>query len=290
MAIPRPREVRVGGRTVGVYEYGDPAGRPVLTFHGVPASGAGFDWADAPARARGLRVLAPDRPGVGRSTAVDGWGVADYPAMVADLADVLELGRFAVWGYSGGGPYAVATAALLPDRVTATAIAAGMGQVGVWATADDFEKTDRQMIELSAKHPRLARLMMGITGRAARLAPGMAVRSFAKQVTGRDAEVFTALGSPAETMALFTEAFTNGARGVIDDYRAIGRPWDVDLDAVRGPVRIFQGTADTMVPLRHAEELARRLPGADLVTWPDEGHLGTIAHVDDILDWIAATA
>lgn len=61
--VPRPRVVAVGNGKVGMYEYGDPGGRPVLTFHGIPASGAGFDFADAPARARGLRILAPDRPG-----------------------------------------------------------------------------------------------------------------------------------------------------------------------------------------------------------------------------------
>ena len=75
---------------------------------------------------------------------------------------------------------------------------------------------------------------------------------------------------------------------MVDDYRAVSRDWGVDFASITVPVCIFQGTADTMVPLRHAEELAKRIPHADLITWPDEGHLGTVNHVGEILDWIAA--
>jgi pimeloyl-ACP methyl ester carboxylesterase len=91
-------------------------------------------------------------------------------------------------------------------------------------------------------------------------------------------------------MALFTQAFLEGARGVVDDYRAIAGQWGVDLDAIKAPVRIFQGTADTMVPRRHSEELATRIAGAELTLWPGEGHLGTINHVEEILDWLAAAS
>jgi pimeloyl-ACP methyl ester carboxylesterase len=89
--------------------------------------------------------------------------------------------------------------------------------------------------------------------------------------------------TPKETMALFTRAFQGGARGVVDDYRAIAKPWGFE-PAHLAPLTIFQGDADTMVPLRHAEELAKRLPDAELVVWPGEGHLGTITHIAEILD------
>ena len=272
------------GSTVGVYEYGDPGGRPVFAFHGVPACGAGFDWADEPARARGLRLLAPDRPGIGKSSGPALADAGEYPARVVALADALGIDRFAVFGYSGGGPYAVACAAELGDRVTATAVAAGMGQMGVWADADDFAKTDRQMLSLCVKHPAVARLMLGGTARLAKLSPGAAVKSFLKELGPSDVAVVEAQDEPPEvTMRLFTRAFQNGAQGVVDDYRAIAQPWGVSLGHA-GPLTIFQGDADTMVPLRHAEELASRLPDATLVTWPGEGHLGPITHIEEILD------
>jgi pimeloyl-ACP methyl ester carboxylesterase len=76
---------------VGLYEYGNPTGQPVTVFHGVPACGAGFVFADEPARDRRLRLIAPDRPGVGLSTAFDGWTVRSYPSMVTELADALDV-------------------------------------------------------------------------------------------------------------------------------------------------------------------------------------------------------
>jgi pimeloyl-ACP methyl ester carboxylesterase len=279
-----PREIDVGGSVVGVYEYGDPTGAPVMVFHGTPACGAGFAWADASARDRGLRLIAPDRPGVGLSSRIPSWAIADYPAQVIALADALDLERFSVWGYSGGGPYAVACAALLPDRVTTTAVAAGMGQVGVWATIDESEKTDRQMLHLSTTHPAVARLLLSISGRGARISPKIAMRSFEQQLDESDREVVLGLGPPNEVMTLFTQAFLRGAYGVVADYAAIARPWGFDVESIESPLQLFHGDADTMVPLRHSEELAKRVPTAQLTVWPGAGHLGTIKHVDDVLD------
>ncbi|MEY2569409.1 MAG: hypothetical protein QOE35_3938 [Actinomycetota bacterium] len=273
----------MGNRVVGVYEYGDPSGAPVFAFHGTPSCGAGFAWADGPAKERGLRVVAPDRPGVGRSTRAR-WTVAGYPEHVVALADAMGIERFAVWGYSGGGPYAVACAALLPERVSAVAVSAGMGQMGVWAQADDFEKTDRQLLGLSRRWPGLARLVLGTTARLAKLSPKSAVKSFEKELSPADREVTPTLGSPAETIALFTEAFTNGAYGVVADYLAIAEPWGLDLESITVPMTIWHGDEDTMVPLRHSEELARRVGTATMTVWPHAGHLGTITHVAEILD------
>jgi pimeloyl-ACP methyl ester carboxylesterase len=282
--LPAPREVNAVGEIVGVYEYGDPDGAPVMVFHGTPACGAGFAWADTPARERGLRLIAPDRPGVGLSSRVPTFRVADYPARVLALADALGIKRFSVWGYSGGGPYAAACAALAGDRVTTSVVAAGMGQVGVWATFDEFEKTDRQMLNLVTKHPAVARVMLGTTGRLARMSPKTAMKSFEKQLNARDREVVVGLGDPNEVMALFTQAFLRGARGVVADYAAIAQPWGFDVERIATPLIVFHGDEDTMVPVRHAEELAKRVPGTQLTVWPGEGHLGTIAHVGEILD------
>ncbi len=282
-----PREVQVDGQ-VAVWEYGDPDGKPVFVFHGTPACGAGFDWADDVARARGLRLLAPDRPGVGRSTPrSSGWTVGEYPAMVAALADALAIDRFAVLGYSGGGPYAAACAAALGERITAAAVVAGMGQVGEWASFEEFEKTDRQLLDLAVRHPAVARIALGFSGRVARWAPNIAMKSFERQLGPSDRAVLAQLGEPREAMVLFTKAFERGARGVVDDYVALAQPWGVDLNTTCAPVWIFHGDADSMVPIAHSEGLATRVPGATLVVWPGEGHLGPITHAGEILDVLA---
>jgi pimeloyl-ACP methyl ester carboxylesterase len=288
--IPQPRRVSVSAeRVVGLYEYGDRDGDPVFVLHGTPACGAGFTWADGPALERGVKLLAPDRPGVGVSTRVAGGTVGNYPERLVEVADALGLDRFGVWGYSGGGPYAVACAARLGDRLTRVAVVAGMGQVGAWATSNDFEKTDRQLLNLSAKRPGLARLVLAPTARLARVSPRSAKKSFAKQLSEPDQQVLNDFEDPAEAMALFTQAFLNGTRGVVDDYSALARPWGIDLSAVSVPVCIFHGDADQMVPLRHSQELARRLPHAEMVTWAGAGHLGAVTHVADVLDWLAVS-
>jgi pimeloyl-ACP methyl ester carboxylesterase len=272
------------GTVVGLYEYGDPSGSPVFAFHGTPSCGAGFDWTDEPARGRGLRVLAPDRPWIGKSSCPPLTTVADYPERIAALADALDIDRFAVLGYSGGGPFAVACAAGLGDRVTATAVVAGIGQLGVWAEVNDFAKTDRQFLDLAVHHPRLAHFLLASSAFLAKRSPKSAMGSFLKELSDSDRAVLGAMdASPAEAMRLFTRAFQNGAKGVVDDYRTIAQPWGIELDHT-GPLTIFQGDADTMVPLRHAEALAERLPDATVVVWPGEGHLGAITHIEEILD------
>ncbi len=162
-----------------------------------------------------------------------------------------------------------------------------MGQVGVWATIDESEKTDRQMLELSTTHPAIARFLLGASGRGARISPKFAMRSFEQQLSPSDREVVLGLGPPREVMALFTQAFLHGAYGVVADYAAIAQPWGFDVESIESPMAIFHGDADTMVPLRHGEELANRVPHAELTVWPGAGHLGTITHVEDILDALA---
>ena len=276
--------VKVGQQDVAVWDFGDGDGTPVFAFHGVPASGAGFDFADDAARGRRTHVIAPDRPGIGHSSPVEDWNVGDYPLMVADLADALGLDRFGVWGYSGGGPYAVACAAVLRARVTDVVVSAGMGQMGEWATAADFAKTDRQFLELAPEHPQRAAWLLRFAYWGARLSPKAAVKSFAKELPGPDAELLAHLDSPKATMAMFVEAFANGPRGVVDDYRAIAQPWHVDLGAISAPVTIFHGDVDPMVPLSHAQALAHAIPNSKLIVWPGAGHLGTLEHVDEILN------
>lgn len=227
-------------------------------------------------------MIAPDRPGVGHSTRTPGYTVADYAPMVGALTDVLRLDRFAVWGYSGGGPYALACAARLASRVSKVAVAAGSGQVGEWARTSDFEKTDRQMLDLVPRHPAVARVVLGTLARVTRRAPKVAFKSFARELAPADRAVAEAIGVEAITTML-TQAVLRDAWGVVDDYAALARPWGFDVATITVPLSLWQGDADTMVPLAHSRAVAERVPSARLTVWPREGHLATITHVHDIL-------
>jgi pimeloyl-ACP methyl ester carboxylesterase len=285
---PEPRTVRTAAdRVVGYYEYGDPQGSPVIALHGTPACGAGFAWADQRARARGVRLLAPDRPGVGESEPWDrgrARTVNDYVPVLRDFADALDLASFSVLGYSGGGPYALAAAHELAGRVHATAVVSGAGQVGVWASVDDFEATDRRLTRLSVRAPALARAVLMLSARAARLAPSTSLRFAQIEMAAPDRAVMAEFPSARAALAVFSQSCRHGGAGVVDDYAALGRPWGFPVEKISVPVHCWHATSDNIVPLRHTDELVRRIPGAQRSLWDGESHLAIVVHVGEVLD------
>jgi pimeloyl-ACP methyl ester carboxylesterase len=280
------------GRQVGYYEYGDPNGTPVLVLHGTPTSGAGFVWADDAARARGIRLVAPDRPGIGYSDRLPQRlsTVTEYVPELIATADALDIDRFSLLGYSGGAPYALAVAHSEPARVRAAAVVAGAGQIGVWASIDDFEATDRRMSRLATRAPALARATLLLSARASRLAPDAASRIAQLEMSATDREIMASFPSSRAALAGYTQAFLRGADGVVDDYAAQARPWDLDVGEITVPIRLWHATDDRAVPLRHSEELAARLPDAQLTTWEGEGHLALIERVGEVLDGLLELA
>lgn len=291
---PEPVVVRTADRrAVGYYEYGDPNGIPLLALHGTPACGAGFAWADDRARAHGIRLLAPDRPGVGAS---DRWPpgvnirVDAYSPELRAFADALELPTFAVLGYSGGGPYALAAAHDLADRVSSVAIVSGSGQVGEWATVRDFETTDRVLTRLSQRIPILARATLEVGVRASRVAPRASLWFGQLEMSDPDRAVMAEFPTARSALATFTQSCRHGATGVVDDYAALGRPWGFDVGEITVPVHCWHSETDPIVPLRHTDELVRRIPGADVTHWSGGGHLAIIDRIDEVFDALVDTA
>ena len=286
---PEPRLVRTGlGLVVGYYEFGLPAGRPVLALHGTPASGAGFACAHTAAAARGIRLVAPDRPGIGYSdcaASTRGRTVADSVPELFAFADSLDLESFGLLGYSGGGPYALAAAHADPARVRAVALVASAGEVGGGATLRDYELADRLLSWAAVHAPPLARVALAISVEAARRVPSLALRFAEADLAPADRDVLARnFSSPRAALRLFTQAFLRSGAGVVDDYAALARPWGFAVEEVAVPVGCWHGTLDSLVPLRHSEQLVARLPQARLVRWPGEGHLAIIERGGEVLD------
>jgi pimeloyl-ACP methyl ester carboxylesterase len=289
--VPMCRVVTTAaGRDVGIYEYGDPDGRPVFALHGTPASGAGFAWANDAALEHNVYLVAPDRPGIGYSTRVQLSSVADYAPELTATADALGFDSFSLLGYSGGAPYALATACAVPQRVDVVAVVAGAGEVGAWASMRDFSPTDRRMTWLAQRHRAIARTALHVANRTARVAPRLAARSASAELSPTDREVMAQFSSPQAALALFTQAFLCGPDGVIDDYVLTALPWGFRVEDVTAPVHIWHGTDDPLVPLAHGEALAQRVPASQLRTWPGEGHLAIIPHIGDVLADLANRA
>jgi pimeloyl-ACP methyl ester carboxylesterase len=292
--IPEPRTVRTAdGSVTGYYEYGDPHGRPVVALHGTPNSGAGFAWTDAPARERGLRVIAPDRPGVGDSAR---WRldhavtVADYPGPLHAFADALQIDAFFVLGYSGGGPYALSVAHAISDRVGAAAVVSSAGEVGVTARIGDFDTTDEWLTRLALHAPLLARATLAFSAGFARLAPRLSLRFAKLEMSETDRAVMDEFVEAPTAVNVFTASVRRTTAGVVDDYAALGRPWGFDVAEITVPVRCWHAPTDPLVPIAHSEDLVRRIPGTQLERWPGEGHLAIVRHIGEVLDWLTTDA
>jgi pimeloyl-ACP methyl ester carboxylesterase len=280
------RTVTVDGRTVALTEHGDPAGAPVFLFHGAPDSRLGKEFSDAPARDRGLRVLCPDRGGIGGSDPVPGRSIAGYAAEVLALADVLGIDRFAVVGYSCGGPYALSCAAGCGPRVTATALMAGAGPIDDRPGArEGLAPSDLELLDMIEHRPARAAVMLRIQKLATKLAPGAAIKQLTGELTEPDREEL-ARHTPADAMAFFVESLRQGPAGAIEEYRLWAGPWHLDWAAISAPVAIFQGEDDAMVPMHHAEDILARLPAGvgALHRLPATGHLSIQQHIGEVLD------
>src|SRR6516225_46897 len=120
------RDIQVGGTTLRVREAGAADGEPVVHFHGTPGSRLEMAWADEVARAAGVRMIAFDRPGYGASARAP-FSLGSVARMALQVADQMGLERFRTTGWSGGGPFALATAAIAPERVQAAGVIAGAG-------------------------------------------------------------------------------------------------------------------------------------------------------------------
>jgi pimeloyl-ACP methyl ester carboxylesterase len=222
---PTERLRLVDGRTLSWRSHGPDDGRVVVHHHGGLLSGAYASTAEATCREFGIRLLTPDRPGVGASTARPGRTTADGAHDVRQLLDHLGVERAGSLGWSMGGQYAVATAALLPDRVDALVAVAGAVPLDAPGALDELNRMDRRLTRQAVRRPRTAQTTFRALGLFARHLPTAADRSMVRGLSAADAAVVAALddrvlaGAMAEAMAQ--------PDGMAEEYRAWARPWGV---------------------------------------------------------------
>jgi pimeloyl-ACP methyl ester carboxylesterase len=264
------------GRELAYEEYGDPAGEPVLSFHGGLSSRLDAAPAHQAALDLGVRLLSPDRPGIGRSTYQPGRRLLDWPADVAALTDALGIDRFAVMGWSCGGPYAAVCGARMSDRVTAVGLLSSAVPLELVGTTKGLARDDRILLFLVRRAPRLASALLRITiGEAT---PRRLYREIRRSFPAVDRAALEERGSMIDAVAFVKESMRQGAQGCLQDYRVFGSPWGFDLSEVTVPVQIWEGEEDNTGPPEYRELLLRHLPRAQLSLVPGEGHLSLLQH------------
>lgn len=278
-----------GRRRIGIAEYGHPDGPLVLWFHGTPGARRQIPMVGRRAAAGlGLRLVCVERPGVGASTNHRYRCVADVAADAADIADHLGHDRFAVAGLSGGGPYALACGALLPERVVAVGVLGGVCPVA------GPDGGDGGLIALSARfqtilHP--LRNPLGVVLRGVLLAAAplshVAYSQFAKVMPEGDRMVFADPEIEAMFIDDLTEANRRGFGALAHDMALFGADWGFRVADVKAPVRWWHGDADSLVSLADAEATCERLADVELSVRPGESHLGGFAVTDLVLETLA---
>lgn len=277
------------GRRLDLYLAGPDDGLPLVYHHGSPSSGIPDPPFVAALTERGLRYVACSRAGYGSSSRRPGRSVADMTVDVTAMLDHIGAQSAYCFGWSGGGPHAIACAALLPDRIRAVATVggvapwpaegldwfAGMGPENV----EEFKATIEDPVASARSAAELWPVWRVVT--AADIAD-----AFGGLIDDVDRGSLT--GDFAESVAASTrEGLREGYWGWVDDDLAFTRPWGFDLAAIRVPVHIWQGGHDRMVPFGHGEWLASHIPSAVPHLLPGEGHLslvvGKLAAIVDAL-------
>jgi pimeloyl-ACP methyl ester carboxylesterase len=246
--------------------------------------------ADA-AAARGLFVVTFSRPGYGESTVMAGRAISDVATDVQAILDAFKVDSFFCAGQSGGGPHALACAALLADRVIATATLAGVAPYPAagldWLAGmgpENVEEFNLSVAGEDALTPYLEREAVGLRD----VQPDAVAAAFGGLVSDVDKAALT--GAYAVHMAnSLQRAVSNGIAGWRDDDLAFVKPWGFDVAAITTPVAIWQGGEDRMVPMSHGAWLADHIPNAERHLLPTEGHLSIgINQFGNVLDGLLA--
>lgn len=271
------------GRRLGYAEYGDPAGRPIFGFHGTPGSRLMLAVADGPARRLGVRLIAPDRPGMGLSDLKAGRSIGDWPDDLVRLADALGIERFGVAGVSGGGPYALACALRIPERLRSVGVISGVGPVaGPDATAG-LDRTHRLIFGVWRRAPWLARRVMALAKRRWDRAPERIFARIVSFAPPQDRPVMTRPEVCDVLIAGLRDAFRVDGRGVAEELILFGRSWGFRLGDIQTPVRLWHGEDDHLVPLAMGRRMAALIPDCRAEFIPGAGHYFVFNHVEPLL-------
>ncbi len=289
VAIDRPKlegNIAVGeDRQIGFAEFGAPQGRAIFWLHGTPGARRQIPTeARIYAEAADIRLIGIDRPGIGSSTPYQYKNVYEFTNDLRTVADTLGIDKMAVVGLSGGGPYALACATAMPERVLVA------GVVGGVAPTSGPDKIAGGVMALGS---RVAPLLQ-VAGVPIRLTALTLVRLI-RPVAGPAAGLYGMVSPPAdrallarpEIRAMFLDDLLNGSRKQLAapfyDIVAFARDWGFRLDEVKVPVLWWHGDADHIVPYEHGEHVVERLPDATLYPMAGESHLGGLGRAEEIL-------
>jgi pimeloyl-ACP methyl ester carboxylesterase len=286
------REIRLrDGRALAYAEYGSPRGLPIIHCHGTPSARVEGDVIinATVATELGVRVIVPDRPGMGRSDFQPGRRIVDWPNDVLALATALDLDTFAVLGSSGGAPYAAACGALIPNRIRVIGLLGGVAPVDAPGVFAAMSAPLRVMVRLGRFAPAVLRGLFRLNLRMMRGGGQRGSDRMAASFPEPDRSLLQRPDIRDGFMACFQESCRQGPRGPVWDVGLMARPWGFNIAAIKVPVVLWQGERDRNVPAAHGRYLAGAISTCRATFYPDEAHLSLpLNHQREILSALAS--
>ena len=284
--MPSEGNIQVGQRTLAYLEAGDPSGALVLHNHGGPSSRLEAALFDASAKAHGLRFVGVDRPGIGGSDPQPGRSFQSWAEDLLRLADALGAHRFAVTGWSEGGPWALAASAYLdPARLVHVACVGGAsyGTFGANWAAKYLSPVDALGGRLALHFQPGFKLMYELIGLSATHFEESYGKALRKAVGSADRQVLADEAVMKPFLAASSECFRQGADGLVVDATLLYEAWPFDMTKVQRPVHFWQGSADTLVPEAINKTVADKTPGAIWHPVSGAGHFIALSHANEML-------
>lgn len=260
----------------------------MLAFHGAPACRLLFSPADVAAARFGLRVIAPDRPGYGLSDPLPGRTLDDWVDDTTQLMDRLSIARAPIIAVSGGGPYAVASAARLGPRITGLALVSPLGEVSSKPARRRMTRLQRAFFRRLSRHPLLLRQTTAAARSTFLAAPDASYATVKAMLSDVDRHTLSNPLVRTVILDVTREALRPGIEGAVSDMQIYGRSWGVSFSSVRCPSVLWQGNADFIVPARLAFALGASLPGCSVRRLDGQGHFWVLEHVQDVLEAVSA--
>jgi pimeloyl-ACP methyl ester carboxylesterase len=263
------------GRRLGYDERGPENGTPLLYFHGSPSSRleSKLYISNELLRSLNVHLIAVDRPGLGLSDFQPNRRLLDWPQDVLNLADQLNIERFAILAYSGGGPYGAVCALSIPHLMTRVGIVSGTAPFNQPGLTDGIPANNLRYFALSIERPWLGRLMLRMIGATARFAPNKMVANAHAALPEPDRLALDEPEDRAGFLSMILDALRQGPRGAQHDTRLMVTDWDFRPQEIQMPVLLWHGEMDKNAPIAMGRFMANAIPKCEVKFYPGEGHL-----------------
>jgi len=271
------------GRQLCYAEYGDPTGMTIFVFHGNPNSRLLWGVIPGSPFVPNVRLIAPDRPGFGQTDFVEGvTTLENWPNDIVALADALGIDKFAVFAPSGGGPFALACAWKIPERLTCVGIFAGVGPFNL-QTDKNIAAPVRMMWNYAPKLPGLFKLQMKLFAWLARKFPKLYIKMILKEFSETDRKVYERLNIFELIQSDRNEGYRQGGIGTWYD-AMIPANWPIPLNEIKAKVFLWQGEEDISVPLSMGQYMSENIPSCEAKFIKGAGHFWIFEHLDQMLE------